>query len=104
MYIDLRAPLAPQGVTVALVLAESHLMVNTWPEKGVLQPRHKVELFACTEGDQLHLHRQINRKNWKVSRGTILAPSGYMLLIMNRRLNSAGSMTYLASELIVGYL
>lgn len=35
----------PQGVTIALILAESHLMVNTWPENGVLQ----IELFACTE-------------------------------------------------------
>ena len=37
----------PQGVTIALILAESHLMVNTWPENGVLQ----IELFACTEID-----------------------------------------------------
>ena len=35
----------PQGVTIALVLEESHLMVNTWPEHGVLQ----IELFACIE-------------------------------------------------------
>ncbi|HAK52026.1 MAG TPA: hypothetical protein DCM54_09020 [Gammaproteobacteria bacterium] len=35
----------PQGVTIALILEESHLMVNTWPEHGVLQ----IELFACTE-------------------------------------------------------
>jgi len=37
----------PQGVTIALILAESHLMVNTWPENGVLQ----IELFACTQID-----------------------------------------------------
>ena len=35
----------PQGVTIALILEESHLMVNTWPEHGVLQ----IELFACIE-------------------------------------------------------
>lgn len=33
----------PQGVTVALVLQESHLLANSWPENGVLQ----VELFSC---------------------------------------------------------
>ena len=33
----------PQGVTVVLVLQESHLLVNTWPEHGVVQ----VELFSC---------------------------------------------------------
>ena len=30
---------------MALILEESHLMVNTWPEHRVLQ----IELFACTE-------------------------------------------------------
>ena len=35
----------PQGVTIALILEESHLMVNTWPEHRLLQ----IELFACTE-------------------------------------------------------
>jgi len=33
----------PQGVTVVLVLKESHMLVNTWPEHGVAQ----VELFSC---------------------------------------------------------
>ncbi len=35
----------PQGLTVVLVLEESHLLVNTWPEHGVIQ----VEIFSCRE-------------------------------------------------------
>ena len=53
----------PQGVTVALVLAESHLMVNTWPEKGVLQ----IELFACTEINREELE-SIARNNFGAQR------------------------------------
>lgn len=33
----------PQGLTLVLVLEESHLLVNTWPEHGVIQ----VEIFSC---------------------------------------------------------
>ena len=53
----------PQGVTVALVLAESHLMVNSWPEKGVLQ----IELFACTEINREELE-SIARNNFGARR------------------------------------
>ncbi|MAI42013.1 MAG: S-adenosylmethionine decarboxylase family protein [Candidatus Azotimanducaceae bacterium] len=41
----------PQGITIALILEESHLMVNTWPEHRVLQ----IEVFACTDINQKEL-------------------------------------------------
>ena len=41
----------PQGITIALILEESHLMVNTWPEYRVMQ----IELFACTNINQQDL-------------------------------------------------
>ncbi|RPG49918.1 MAG: hypothetical protein CBB61_006150 [Gammaproteobacteria bacterium TMED1] len=41
----------PQGITIALILEESHLMVNTWPEHRVMQ----IELFACTDINQKDL-------------------------------------------------
>ena len=41
----------PQGITIALILEESHLMVNTWPEHRIMQ----IELFACTDINQKHL-------------------------------------------------
>jgi len=43
----------PQGVTVALVLMESHIMANSWPEHGVIQ----IEVFSCTDLDVQSLRR-----------------------------------------------
>ena len=35
----------PQGVTALAMLAESHLSIHTWPEKGVA----KCDIFTCGE-------------------------------------------------------
>lgn len=43
----------PQGVTVALVLQESHILANSWPENGTLQ----VELFSCRGIDPAEMER-----------------------------------------------
>lgn len=39
---------SPQGVTVLLLLAESHLSVHTWPEHGLAA----VDLFTCGESTE----------------------------------------------------
>ncbi|MCB9555461.1 MAG: adenosylmethionine decarboxylase [Deltaproteobacteria bacterium] len=35
----------PQGLTLVVLLAESHVAVHTWPERGVAA----VDLFTCAE-------------------------------------------------------
>ena len=35
----------PQGVTALAMLAESHLSIHTWPEKGVA----KCDIFTCSD-------------------------------------------------------
>ena len=35
----------PQGVTALAMLAESHLSIHTWPEKGVA----KCDIFTCND-------------------------------------------------------
>jgi S-adenosylmethionine decarboxylase proenzyme len=40
---EMRYPFRPLGVTVVLVLAESHASVHTWPEEGVAE----VDVFTC---------------------------------------------------------
>lgn len=37
----------PQGVTGVLVLAESHLSIHTWPEKGYAA----IDIFMCGEAE-----------------------------------------------------
>lgn len=42
--LDLRVyPFTPQGVTGVAILAESHLMIHTWPEIGYAA----VDVFTC---------------------------------------------------------
>ena len=40
----------PQGVTALATLAESHLSIHTWPEKGVA----KCDIFTCGENCEPH--------------------------------------------------
>ena len=35
----------PQGVTALAMLAESHLSIHTWPEKGIA----KCDIFTCRD-------------------------------------------------------
>ena len=35
----------PQGVTAVALLAESHISIHTWPEKGAAQ----CDIFTCSE-------------------------------------------------------
>ena len=37
----------PQGVTVLILLAESHISIHTWPEKG----EAAVDIFTCGDCD-----------------------------------------------------
>lgn len=37
---------APHGMTLALVLSQSHLILHTWPEIGVV----RLDLLSCVEG------------------------------------------------------
>jgi S-adenosylmethionine decarboxylase len=40
------APGAPQGVTGMVLLAESHLAVHTWPERGAVT----LDVYVCNSG------------------------------------------------------
>lgn len=42
---------SPQGVSVILILAETHISVHTWPEHGFAA----VDIFICGEGTDPHL-------------------------------------------------
>lgn len=44
---------SPQGVTVVLVLEESHLSIHTWPEAGYAA----VDFYTCGECDPTDAHR-----------------------------------------------
>jgi len=45
---------SPQGVTVIVIIAESHLLVHTWPEHGYAG----CDIFTC--GSKLYLEDGIN--------------------------------------------
>lgn len=48
----------PQGVSVVLILAESHLAVHTWPEHDYLH----LDLFTCTPKTNVKVLKAILRK------------------------------------------
>lgn len=69
---------APQGVTGLLLIAESHLSVHTWPERGYAA----VDLYTCgtadTRGAVEHLARTLgaDRIDWlTVDRGLPHSPA-----------------------------
>ncbi len=41
---------SPQGVSVILILAETHISVHTWPEHGFAA----IDIFVCGEGREPH--------------------------------------------------
>lgn len=43
VHTQLIEPFQPHGVTCVLVLAESHILVSTWPEKGLAH----LDVFTC---------------------------------------------------------
>ena len=51
---------SPRGVSVILILAETHLSVHTWPEHGYAA----VDVFVCGEGKDPH-------PAWDVIRGAL---------------------------------
>ena len=51
---------SPRGVSVILILAETHLSVHTWPEHGYAA----VDIFVCGEGKDPH-------PAWDVIRGAL---------------------------------
>ena len=68
----------PQGVSGVLILAESHLAVHTWPERGFAA----VDLFTCgTRPDAArladHLRSALGAERVEfrqIARGTLVAP------------------------------
>jgi len=54
-----------QGVTISLILAESHLMLHTWPEEG----KYYIDVFAC--GDKADPFKCIYRI-WEALGGKII--------------------------------
>ena len=49
---------SPVGVTVILILAETHLSVHTWPEHGYAA----VDIFICGEGRDPHAAWDVIRR------------------------------------------
>ncbi len=49
---------SPVGVTVILILAETHVSVHTWPEHGYAA----VDVFVCGEGKDPHMAWDVIRE------------------------------------------
>ena len=50
-FLGLRShKFSPQGVTCAGLLAESHITIHTWPERGVAA----CDIFTCGDANPLH--------------------------------------------------
>lgn len=61
---------APHGLSVILVIAESHLAVHTWPEYGYLH----LDVFTCSEKTNIKALKAVLRKeipSSKISVGKI---------------------------------
>ena len=40
----------PHGLSLALIIAESHFAIHTWPELGYMH----IDVFSCAQGSNLH--------------------------------------------------
>ena len=56
----------PQGCTVVIALAESHVSCHTWPENGCLA----IDVYTCGEGNPrliaLELLKHLNSTNYNI--------------------------------------
>lgn len=56
----------PQGCTIVIALAESHVSCHTWPENGCLA----IDVYTCGEGNPrliaLELLNYLNSDNYKI--------------------------------------
>ena len=56
----------PQGVTIVIALAESHVSCHTWPENGAIA----IDVYTCGEGNPkliaLELLKYLNSDNYSL--------------------------------------
>ncbi len=69
---------SPVGVSVVLILAETHLSVHTWPELGYAA----VDVFFCSEGKDPH-------RAWEVIKGA-LRPESFEVREIVRTIGNKG--------------
>ena len=86
----------PQGVTVVVVIAESHLSIHTWPEHGYAA----VDVFTC--GDGLHTPTVIDLLTERLKAGHVSALEVQRGLIPERAGHQSGPQLVLASRLSRG--
>lgn len=55
----------PEGITLAYILSESHLLIHTWPEMGIIH----IDLVTCSykskEDFENSLNKALSEKNIK---------------------------------------
>ena len=56
----------PQGVTGYALLADSHISIHTWPEKGVA----KCDIFTCSDRCEPHEAVKYLQKQFKAQKVT----------------------------------
>ena len=89
--LDLRVyPFTPQGVTGVAILAESHLMIHTWPELGYAA----VDVFTCGQHTDPSKAVPVLRRHF--------APERVQVLEMNRGLMIEDEMPAEPEELYAG--
>jgi S-adenosylmethionine decarboxylase len=73
---------SPLGVSGAIIIAESHLAIHTWPEYGYAA----VDLFTC--GDSLHTEHAFDYLRVALKSGTFSSMSlerGHQAMLAGRR-------------------
>jgi S-adenosylmethionine decarboxylase len=66
---------SPTGITVILILAETHMSIHTWPEFNYAA----LDIFICSEGIRPD-------EGWDVVRSA-LSPSSFKLRRLTRKIN-----------------